>query len=655
MIKKILKITRTVLLTLLILLAIFAGIKYGQRHHLVKEDYALLGEEAPDITIEGEHFRDLNKNGKLDIYEDRKADIDQRVEDLLSQMTLEEKAGTMFITMIGMAKDGTPLDMPTLSGGMMSLLFSFIFPATSEMVAQKKMNSFNILSSYDAATMARFNNNLQKLAERTRLGIPVTLATDPRHGTENNPGAAIFTKAFSQWPSSLGLAATRDTVLVHRFGNIARQEYMAVGLRLTLSPMADLATEPRWGRINGTFGEDANLSAAITKAYVLGFQGDSLSNTSVECMSKHFSGGGPQKDGEDPHFAYGKEEVYPGHNFNYHLIPFIKGALAAHTAAIMPYYGIPMDQTPENVGFAFNKTIITDLLRDSLKFDGVICTDWAIISDSKMGSARAWGVEDLTPIQRVKKVLDAGCDQFGGEDIPELIVELVNTNQISEKRIDQSVKRILKDKFLLGLFDNPYVNETKADEIAGNAEFVAAGKEAQAKSMVLLKNEGLLPLKKGTKIYANGMLHPEALNKYGQVVNNIAEADVIVTRIRTPYDKRNKYFLERFFHQGRLYYTDEEKEKIFGLIEQKPSLVVINLERPAILTDINKKCNALMADFGTSDEVLTDVIFGKYNPSGKLPFELPSSQEAVEKQLEDVPYDSENPLYNFGYGISYPE
>lgn len=189
----------------------------------------------------------------------------------------------------------------------------------------------------------------------------------------------------------LGLAATSDTSLVREFGDIARQEYRSVGITVALHPMADLATEPRWARINGTFGEDAVLSAVMTKAYVLGLQGDSLDKQGVACMTKHFSGGGPQLDGDDPHFAYGKDQAYPGDNFDYHVIPFTEGAFAANTAQIMPYYGIPVGQTDEDVAFAFNKSIITDLLRDSLGFDGVVCTDWGIIVDNKMGEARAWG------------------------------------------------------------------------------------------------------------------------------------------------------------------------------------------------------------------------------------------------------------------------
>ncbi len=613
----------------------------------------LLGVEAPTRSQNGVTFRDLNKNGKLDVYEDSSANTEDRVEDLANQMNLEEKAGTLFINMIGSTSKGEPMETLILSTDPLVLVFSLILPSNSEMIAKKKMNSFNILTSLDADLMAKYNNTIQKMAERTRLGIPITIATDPRHGTENNPGAALYTPAFSQWPSSLGLAATRDTSLVKEFGDIARQEYLAVGIRLALHPMADLATEPRWGRINGTFGEDAQLSAEMTKAYVLGFQGDTLGRNSVACMTKHFSGGGPQKDGEDPHFPYGKEQAYPGDNFDYHVIPFTEGAFEANTAQIMPYYGIPVGQTSEDVAFGFNKDIITDFLRDSLKFEGVVCTDWNIISDSKIGEGRAWGVEHLSPKERVKKVLDAGCDQFGGESIPELIIELVEEGQITEERLDISVKRVLRDKFTMGLFDDPYVDEQKASKFVGNEIFRERGKEAQGKSTIVLKNETILPLKTGTRIFAEGMINPELLNKYGVLVKNPEDADIIVTRIRTPYDERSEYFIERFFHQGRLYFTEEEQNKVLNLISKKPSVVIINLERPAILSEIDKSTKALLADFGTSDEVLTEVLFGKIIPEGKLPFELPSSKEAVQKQMEDVPYDSKDPLYPFGHGLGY--
>lgn len=652
--KKTLKIIGIVLGSLLALIVIAVLVFSGMKGKAARDLYAQLGEEAPELIVDGLSFRDLNKNGTLDLYEDRRVDVDKRVENLLQQMTVEEKAGAMFVSMIGMTSRGDPFDKPKISTDPFDLLISFMVPPASQMLVSKKMNSFNILNSYDPEIMARFNNNAQKIAERTRLGIPVSIATDPRHGAENNPGAAIFTPTFSQWPNPLGLAATGDTLLVREFGDIARQEYRSVGITVALHPMADLATEPRWIRVNGTFGEDAHLSAAITKAYVLGFQGDFLNDRGVACMSKHFSGGGPQLDGNDPHFDYGKDQVYPGNNFAYHLIPFTEGAFAANTAQIMPYYGIPTGQTSEEVAFAFNREIITGLLRDSLGFEGVVCTDWGIITDSRMGKARAWGVEDLTPSQRLRKAIEAGCDQFGGEFVPELIVELVESGEISEARMDESLRRILRDKFILGLFDNPYVDEAKASRIAGNEAFMEKGRDAQARSMVVLKNENLLPLKEGAKVYVEGMSNLEALDIYGEVVTDINAADVVVKRITTPWDDPpGNSMLEKFFRMGRLWYNQEELAGISVLADQKPTVIVAHLERPSVLTEINEMCAALLADFGTSDAVLADVLFGKRTPRGKLPFELPSSKEAVEKQLEDLPYDSENPLFPFGYGLNY--
>ena len=650
--KKLFKITGIILGIALIFLIIVGVVTYSRMSSKAKDNYAKLGDRAPELNVDGYTFRDLNKNGKLDTYEDSRLSVEERVDDLVSQMSLEEKAGSMFITMIGMTPDGDPLDKPFLTSNPIDIMMTFKMDSNGEMLVNKKMNSFNILQSNAAPVLARYNNQIQLISERSRLGIPVTIASDPRHGAENNPGAALSTPTFSQWPTSLGLAATRDTLLVREFGDIARQEYLATGIRLALHPMADLATEPRWGRSNGTFGEDADLSAMMTKAYVLGFQGDSLGSQSVACMTKHFSGGGPQENGEDAHFPYGKNQVYPGNNFDYHLIPFEKGAFVANTAQIMPYYGIPVDQTDENVAFAFNKAIITTLLREKYGFDGVICTDWNIVNGTAVGDARAWGVEDLSPLERTKKVIDAGCDQFGGESSPELIIELVKTGELKESRIDQSVKRIMRDKFRLGLFDDPYVDEDQADQIAGKEAFRKLGRIAQAKSTVLLKNE-LLPLKKGTKIYAEGIANDKAYAAFGEMVSNPMEADVILKRIETPYDERDDYFLESFFHQGRLYYSDEEKKAILDLISKKPSIVVVNLDRAAILTEISKESDALMADFGLSDEVLSQILFGELEPEGKLPFELPSTWEAVENQHEDVPYDSKDPLYEFGYGLLY--
>lgn len=645
--KKVLKyIGYTVLglIAILGMVALIFSIKWNQTS---KSNMRLLGDPVSELVDNGYSYRDLNKNGSLDIYEDPRANIDERVEDLVQQMTLEEKAGLMFITMIGMNPDGSLNERPTPKEPL-----TFTLESNSTLIAKKGMNHFNIIQSLSPEAMINWHNSIQNLAERTRLGIPVTIASDPRHSAHENAGASIPTPFFSKWCSPLGFAAIGDTVLMRKFGDIARQEYKALGIRLALSPMADLATEPRWGRVNGTFGEDAELSARMSKAYILGFQGDSLNSNSVACMAKHFPGGGPQKDGEDAHFPYGAEQVYPGNNFDYHLIPFEEGVFPANTAQIMPYYGIPVGQTNEEVAFGFNKEIITGLLREKYGFQGVVCTDWAIISDSAFKPAAAHGVEHLSEKERVAKVLEAGCDMFGGEATPEWIIDLVNEGQFSEERLDLSVGRILRDKFRLGLFDDPYLKANDLSIFENNA-IRKLGEEAQRRSMVLLKNEAqILPLKQGVKIYAEG-ISEEAAAEFADLVSDPSEADYIILKLYTPYDPRSEYMLERFFHQGRLHFNEEEKSDILELLATKPTITIMNLERPAVIPEINAKSKALVADFDCSDEIILELIFGKIQPKGKLPFELPSSEKSVEAQKEDVPYDSEDPLYEFGFGLSY--
>ena len=608
---------------------------------------ALLGERAQVIVQADFGFRDLNKNNRLDPYEDSRQATYIRVENLLEQMTLEEKAGLMFINMTDFNSDGSLFEKPKLND-----LISFFLETNSTLVASKKMNHFNLINSYSADAMAKWNNNIQLMAEKTRLGIPVTIGTDPRHTAKESPGAVIMTPFFSKWCSPLGFAAINDTLIMKEYGNIARQEYLAVGLRLALHPMADLATEPRWARIGGTFGEDANIAAALTKAYVLGFQGDSLNKQSVACMTKHFSGGGPQKDGEDAHFHYGKEQAYPGNNFDYHLIPFQEGAFKANTAQIMPYYGIPVGQTSTDVAFAFNKEIITDLLRDSFKFDGVICTDWGLVTDHPIKTPAAWGLEDTDELTRVEKIIEAGCDMFGGESCPELVVELVAQNRISESRIDESVRRILKDKFVLGLFDDPYVDLDNL-KIFDDPKHLEKGREAQKKSLVLLKNEeSILPLSEDKKIFLEGFTR-EDLSNYRKVMTNLRQADYVVMKLESPYEPRNSEMLERFFHQGSLSFQGEEKAKILELLKSKPTITVITMDRPPVIPEIAANSKALIIDFFNEEEIILDLIYGKFSPTGKLPIELPSSMDAVRKQMEDLPRDSENPLYPFGFGLSY--
>ncbi len=650
--KKFFKFLGYTFLSIIGLIAILLTVVYVKSYIAYKDAAKLIGKEAPILKIDGHDFRDLNKNGKLDAYEDYRVSTEDRITNLISQMTLEEKAGSMFITMAAMNSDGSLSETQSILNPI-----SYVVEGNTAMVLGKNMNHLNTLQSTSPEAMVTWHNNIQKLAERSRLGIPLTLATDPRHGVPNAPGASIYSPFFSSWPSTLGLAATRDSNLVRAFGDIARQEYKALGFRLTLSPMADLATEPRWGRINGTFGEDAELAATMTKAYILGFQGDSINENSVECMVKHFAGGGPQENGRDAHFPPG-HQVYPGNNFKYHLIPFEKGAFAAGAAQVMPYYGLPVGQTSEDVGFGYNKDIITGLLRNTYHFDGIVCTDWGLVTDAKilgytLKPAAAHGVENLTAKQRMGKIINAGCDMFGGEALPNVVVELVKEGKVSEKRIDSSMRRILREKFRLGLFDHPYL-DPEGVKVINNPTFAAKGIEAQQKSLVLLKNESnILPLKSSTKIFLEGF-NKEETKEFTNVVSSMEAADVIILKINTPDNAGpEKYFLQKLFNHGSLAFSDKEEARLLKIIQFKPTITVINLQRPAVIPNINKSSKALIADFSSQDNVILDLIMGKFKPTGKLPFELPSSMDEVLKQKEDVPYDTKNPLYKFGAGMGY--
>ncbi|MCM3658028.1 glycoside hydrolase family 3 C-terminal domain-containing protein [Agromyces mediolanus] len=588
-------------------------------------------------------------------YRDGSLPVAERVEILLAQMTLEEKAGLFFQTMIGIGEGGT------LSEGDAT----FGLPATTDYVLDRHLTHFNVLQApADAGQIAEWHNRLQELAASTRLGIPVTISTDPRHSYTDNPLAGLLAGAFSVWPETMGLAAIGDEELVERFGDIARQEYTAVGIRVALHPQIDLATEPRWSRALQTFGEDVELASRLGAAYIRGFQGETLGPDSVATMTKHFPGGGPQQDGEDPHFAHGREQVYPGGQFELHLKPF-EAAFEAGTSQIMPYYGMPVGTEYEEVGFGFNRSVITGLLRERYGFDGIVCTDWGLITDSEiMGApfpARAWGVEHLAPRERMKKVIDAGCDQFGGEAVPELLIELVRDGELSEERLDASARRLLREKFVLGLFDRPFVDVERARELVGRADFVAAGEAAQRAAITLLVNREraiagapaapVLPLARGLKLYVEG-IDAEIAGEYGTVVASPAEADVAILRLQAPFEERPTFF-ENFFHSGSLDFADEVVAHVREVAAAVPTVVDVFLDRPAILTPIVDGLAALTGNWGASPRAVLDVLTGAAEPKGKLPFDLPSSMAAVEANRPDVPFDTADPLFRHGHGLAY--
>jgi beta-glucosidase len=580
-------------------------------------------------------------------YQNPTNSVQNRVDDLLARLTLEDKAGLMFHDIVTMEPGGQLMGPDNAFGR----------PATEAAIRDLRLNHFNLAGPVDSVrNLVGWHNHVQEMALATRLGIPVTLSTDPRHSFSNNPGTEALAGAFSQWPQSLGFAALGDADLVQRYADIARQEYLAAGIRVALHPQIDLATEPRWARIGMTFGEDADLTSRLVTAYIRGFQGAELGPASVATMTKHFPGGGPQADGEDPHFAYGREQVYPGGQMEYHLKPF-RAAIAAGTSQIMPYYGMPVGTDWEEVGFAFSKEVITNLLRHELGFDGIVCTDWGLIGDSViMGQpmpARAWGVEHLSELERARKVIDAGCDQFGGESRPELVVELVRSGRVSEARIDESVRRLLREKFVLGLFDQPFIDVERAVGIIGRADFVAEGEAAQRAAIVRLtaadSGPAALPLGADQAVYTEN-IGSGAAARLGRVVDDPADADLAVLRLNAPYEPRQGGF-ESFFHAGSLEFPAAERNRIVAVCEQVPTIVVLFLDRPAIVPEIADAAAALLVEFGARDDAVVDVLLGAAQARGRLPFDLPSSMKAVIESRSDVPYDTAEPRFHFGEGM----
>ena len=604
------------------------------------------------IAKENDEYRDLNGNGHVDLYEDHNVSSSERVEDLLSKMTLEEKAGQMFHPPI------------SLQGGLISKIMNLASgraDSTESLILEKHISHFNLYGSPNPLELAEKLNFLQRVSEKTRLGIPLTISSDPIHEVPRGGGIAAFSlKGFSKWPSQLGFASIRDPKIIKEFSEIASKEYLAVGIRTALHPMSDLATDPRWARNFGTFGSNADLSSDLTKAYMEGFQGNIINNESVLTMVKHFPGGGPQEDGLDPHLYSGRNQVYPGDNFDYHLKPF-KAAIDNGLKVIMPYYGIPVDQTSENVAMAYNKDILTNLLREKMGFEGIICTDWGVIS------GRHWGVDELSIKERYKKSILAGVDQYGGESSPEYIINLVREGVISEERIDCSVKKILINKFELGLFDNPFVDESNTDTVVGTESHVVKGLEAQRKSIVLLNNriteeKAMLPIKKMNRIFSDGF-NVEILERYCEIVQKPEDADYILLQLGTVFngnqpsgiDRPIDNFLSSMFPNSDLNFNEEILSKVRKYASIGNLITVVDLNRPAILEEINSLSQGLIGVFGVLDETVLDVVFGDFNPSGKLPFDIPSSMKEVEEQKSDVPDDTSNPTFKYGYGLSYSE
>lgn len=616
----------------------------------------------PAITIGGLRFHDLSGDGALQPYEDWRLDAETRARDLVSRMTLREKAGLMM--------HGTP---PTADH---SFRGNWDVEGMRTAIEQDQIRFFIHRMTGEAGTLAGLSNAAQEIAEGTRLGIPLTFSSDTRNTLREVQGVSVAPAGFTRWPEAMGLAATGDLDLIRSLSDIARREYRAIGIRMALSPQADLFTEPRWFRGNATFGDDPATVSPMVAAFIEGYQGSAkgLQSDGVATVVKHWVGYGAQVDGLDSHNPYGKEMALSTAALESHIKAF-EGAFKVRAAAVMPTYSVPragltIDGKPvEPVAVGFNAQMLDGLLRKRLGYDGAVISDWLITNDClaecqngtfdipKLGMP--WGVEHLTQEQRFAKAILAGEDQFGGVMDTDIVEKVVADGLVPEARIDQSAVRLLKIVFELGLFENAYLDPAQSRAAIGTSQSLALGLEAQHRSMVLLENKrALLPLRKagGMKAWLYGVKADAAREQGFVPVDDVSEAQVALIRIATPFTTHPAYFFGASAHEGPLSVKPGSKD--YDAIEQAraagvPVVLDVYLDRPAVLTAVRPFVSAMLGDYGVTDTAFLDVVTGKARPQGRLPIELPSSDEAVERQRSDLPSDTAAPLYPKGYGLRF--
>ncbi|MFI7581068.1 glycoside hydrolase family 3 protein [Kocuria kalidii] len=509
------------------------------------------------IEVRGRAFKDLNANGRLDPYEDWRLPVAQRVDDLVAQMTLEEKAGLMLVDTLNAECDqgtgtrgvlGPAADDYINTQHMHRFILRNTVTSEDRAVCGEPGSGFRASTSLTPGEAAGYMNTVQELGEATRLGIPMLYKSNARNHIDPDARAGINESAgaFTAFPKEAGIAAAAlgeqahrtgedptigDMSVVEDFAEVMGAEWASIGLRGMYGYMADLSTEPRWYRAHETFTEDADLGANIMGSLVESLQGPagedgvSLSpDTSVALTMKHFPGGGPQELGLDPHYSFGKTQVYPGDAFGYHLKPF-EAAIDAGVSSIMPYYGVPMGVTHDGVtydqtGMAFSDQIVNDLLREELGFAGYVNSDTGIIND------RAWGLEESTVPERVAAAVNGGTDTLSGFHDVATITDLVDSGLVTEERVTEAAERLVEPLFRMGLFENPYVDAAAAGDVVGNDSHRETALDVQRKSAVLLQNQDTpaggkaLPLQDGSDVYILGDFTQETVESYGYQVTD---------------------------------------------------------------------------------------------------------------------------------------
>ncbi|SER56897.1 glycoside hydrolase family 3 N-terminal domain-containing protein [Psychrobacillus sp. OK032] len=625
------------------------------------------------LTIDGKQFRDLNGNKSLDQYEDWRISVNYRVADLVSKMTLAEKAGLMLIN------THTPIANP-IDGKYVK--------SDDPLIVGKNMRYVIFRQTPTVDVIAKYTNQLQELGEASRLGIPVVVTSNPRnHASTDYTNIAASEGQHSFWPGPLGFAAAGDTKAAKEFSEIASKEWRAAGIRKVYGYTADIATDPLWARIEDTFGENPKVASDMIYNVIKGFQGDELGPDSVAITVKHFPGGGARDNGLDPHFVEGKFNPYPteGSLLKYHIPPF-EAAIKANVSSIMPYYAYPTNDSAnqglpwykktqqfEEVGFALNDAILDGFLRGGLGFKGYVNSDTGAVGDN------AWGAEGLTPEQKFAKAINAGTDIISGSSEPQFIINAVKEGLLTEEAVNESVTLLLTEMMNLGLFEDPYVDVKNALDVVANPKVQELAFEAHLKSLVLLRNDkNILPLKdaklKEVKLYVEmfpggtdgastkGLI--ETIKKHDSsitITNKLEEAThayIYVKPVQSNWDNNPRITVGPETGITNV-------DRIVTIQKTVPTITAVNMTNPWVLDKIEPNAAALIGTFGTKAEAIIDVIRGEYNPTGKLPFALPASMAAVDNEVGDVPsfakeedpsYSYKNKsgdVYKYGFGLSY--
>lgn len=670
------------------------------------------------IEKDGLYFKDLDGSGELKSYDDWRLPAKERAEAYVKVLSTEEKIAQLFISDWRMGKYPVTGPMAAMAPKEVILDESGVLdeaefrgktifgeqylPGTTTLLKEWFSRHLILRANATAEDMTDWLNQLQAVAEECPHWVPVSVASNSR----NENGEVVFgmndaAGVFAAWPGTLGIAAAvkgAGLELIDEFADCIRREWNACGLRKGYMYMADIMTDPRWQRSYGTFGEDPELVCAVMERLIPGIQGskEGVTADGVAVTTKHFPGGGARENGFDPHYAAGQWNVYAteGSLQKYH-IPAFKTAVENHTSAIMPYYSKPAKEKSaaqtdcegnpcelEPFGFAYNRTFIQTMLREQLGFKGYINSDTGIVHNM------CWGVEMLDSAERIGFAVNhAGVDLISGLFDNEAGMEAYNRGKndyyethpvpdgftkeqlvLTDEALDRAVARTLQEMFELGMFENPYRSAKDAVKAVGEQADWDAAARTHRQSVVLLKNDGTLPLvdEKCTqkKFYVEAFKKDAAQAEEATkalremftdriLTDDPGEADFAVLMI-TPssgeYFNATPGYLELDICDGKTVCnvdadgkpeasTHEETtlsgadriRKIAEAVHKNGGKVIANINFTLAweVGNVERYADVLLAGFDTYPSATLDVIFGRFSPVGKLPLTLPKGDEVL--------------------------